>query len=302
MKRLLVALSLIITICLTFTGCDLDIEDETVSVSGDLTYYAAMDEDTIKEKCEGNLIEVSGTVSTVYSNIGTIHLGNSFSDGIAFSCSLSDSDGAKNIENGDLITIHGKCNSCIGSTIYLSNCEILSHTKESELESTSNTTTTDSITDTSTTPSSESTEKSTVPSNSQSSHIHNFSSATCTAPKTCSCGTTEGRAKGHTWTSATCNSPKICSSCNATEGSIGEHSWKDATYTSPKTCTVCGATEGNSLDVPGKENYHGHVYTGGDSSTKYHYESNCAGKYSHEITWDDVERRGLDPCGTCVLK
>ena len=107
-------------------------------------------------------------------------------------------------------------------------------------------------------------------------HTHSFSSATCTAPKTCSCGATEGEANGH--------------------------NWKDASYTSPKTCTVCGATEGNPLDVPGKENYHGHVYTGGDKSTKYHYEADCAGKYSHEITWEEVDRRGLEPCGTCVLK
>lgn len=50
------------------------------------------------------------------------------------------------------------------------------------------------------------------------------------------------------------------------------------------------------------ENYLGHVYTGGKYSKKYHYEPNCAGKNSHEITWDEVERRGLDPCGKCVLK
>lgn len=106
-------------------------------------------------------------------------------------------------------------------------------------------------------------------------HTHSFSSATCTAPKTCSCGATEGEANGH--------------------------NWKDASYTSPKTCTVCGTTEGTPLDVPGKENYHGHVYTGGDKSTKYHYEADCAGKYSHEITWDEVEKRNLGPCKTCVL-
>ncbi len=133
-------------------------------------------------------------------------------------------------------------------------------------------------------------------------HTHNFSAATCTTPKTCSCGATEGEANGHSWKEATCTAPKACTSCNITDGTTTEHSWKDATYTSPKTCTTCGATDGNPLDVPGKENYHGHVYTGGDSSTKYHYEADCAGKYSHEITWDEVERRNLGPCGACVLK
>ena len=107
-------------------------------------------------------------------------------------------------------------------------------------------------------------------------HVHSFSAATCTAPKTCSCGATEGSANGH--------------------------SWKEATYTSPKTCTNCGVTEGSPLEVPGEENYHGHVYTGGEYSKKYHYEADCAGKYSHEITWEEVDRRGLEPCGTCVLK
>ena len=55
-------------------------------------------------------------------------------------------------------------------------------------------------------------------------------------------------------------------------------------------------------DIPGKANYHGHVYTGGASSKRYHYESRCAGKNSREITWEEVDRRGLTPCGTCVLK
>ena len=138
--------------------------------------------------------------------------------------------------------------------------------------SSSNDTTSASTAPTSGTPT---TEPTTAPTT-EPPHTHSFSAATCTAPKTCSCGATEGEANGH--------------------------NWKDATYASPKTCTVCGATEGNPLDVPGKENYHGHVYTGGDKSTKYHYEADCAGKYSHEITWEEVDRRGLEPCGTCVMK
>ena len=159
-------------------------------------------------------------------------------------------------------------------------------------------------------------------------HQHIFVAATCVNPKTCSCGATEGKANGHNWKAATCIEPKICVVCSQTEGSanghswgsasctsakkcsscgISEgsplgHSWKNATYSAPKTCTRCGATEGSALQIPGSENYHGHVYTGGAYSEKYHYESHCAGKNSHEITWEEVERRGLEPCGTCVLK
>ena len=274
MKKLYIALSIILSLCFIFAGCDVDIEDETISVSGDVAYYAEMDEDTLKEKCEGNYIEVSGTVHIIYQNIGTIYLGNSLSDKIQFSCDLSNPDDATNIEKGDLITIRGKCSSCIGSTIYLKNCEVEKQTNQTELESTTptNETTTTPTTESSTTPTIEPTTAPTT----EPPHTHSFSAATCTAPKTCSCGATEGEANGH--------------------------NWKDATYASPKTCTVCGATEGNPLDVPGKENYHGHVYTGGDKSTKYHYEADCAGKYSHEITWEEVDRRGLEPCGTCVLK
>ena len=71
-----------------------------------------------------------------------------------------------------------------------------------------------------------------------------------------------------------------------------------------KSVTLIADTEPDPGErvIPGKENYHGHVYTGGENSTKYHYEANCAGKNSHEITWDEVDRRGLQPCGKCVLK
>ena len=270
MKKLYIALSLILSLFFIFAGCEVDIEDETISMSGDMAYYAEMDEHTLEEKCKGNYIEVSGTVHIIYQNTGKIYLGNSLSDKIQFSCDLSNSDDATNIEKGDLVTIRGKCSSCIGSTIYLQNCKVEKHSNNTELESamptgaTVNTSTTEPTTESTTAPTTE------------PPHTHSFSSATCTAPNTCSCGATEGEATGH--------------------------NWKDATYTSPKTCTICGATEGNSLDVPGKENYHGHVYTGGESSKKYHYEAQCAGKYSHEITWEEVERRNLGPCGTCVLK
>ena len=147
-------------------------------------------------------------------------------------------------------------------------------TAASTTEPTTAPTTTPTTTPT-TAPTTEPTTEPTTAPTTEPPHTHSFSSATCTAPKTCSCGATEGEANGH--------------------------NWKDATYTSPKTCTVCGTTEGTPLDVPGKENYHGHVYTGGDKSTKYHYEADCAGKYSHEITWDEVEKRNLGPCKTCVL-
>lgn len=309
MKKTLFTLSLILTLCLTLVGCDLDIEDETVTVSGDLTYYAAMDEDTLEEKCEGNLIEVSGNVS--YSGYSSIYIGDRTADGLVFKCDFTSSDDLENIEDGDFVTVRGDCSSCYASTVSLRNCQIIDHIKEDDLQEENKATetigndvtdSTSETTDGSTQSTIDTSSETTTASTTKSQHAHNFSAATCTSPKTCSCGATEGIAKGHTWKAATCKKPKTCTSCNATEGSVADHSWKNATYTSPKTCTVCGVTEGNPLDVPGIENYHGHVYTGGSSSKKFHYESNCAGKNSHEITWDEVERRGLGSCGTCVLK
>ena len=135
-----------------------------------------------------------------------------------------------------------------------------------------------------------------------SAHIHSYSGATCTEPAKCSCGATSGEALGHVFGNASCTEPAKCSRCGITSGSAKGHSWIAATYSAPKTCSVCKITEGDALPVPNSENYHGHVYTGGSSSKKYHYEPQCAGKNSHEITWDEVSRRNLEPCGTCVLK
>lgn len=122
----------------------------------------------------------------------------------------------------------------------------------------------------------EATQASTEPATTEPTHVHIYTVATCTAPMTCSCG--------------------------ATEGTPLDHDWKDATFSAAKTCRECGVTEGEPQEIPGKANYNGHVYTGGDYSEKYHYEANCPGKNSHEITWEDVDRMGLGPCGTCVLK
>ena len=83
---------------------------------------------------------------------------------------------------------------------------------------------------------------------------------------------------------------------------VHTYSWKAATCIAPKTCTICNTTEGSPLEKPGKENYHGHIYTGGEYSKKFHYEAACPGKKSHEITWKEVANSNLDPCGTCVLK
>ena len=87
---------------------------------------------------------------------------------------------------------------------------------------------------------------------------HNYAAATCTKPKTCTCGATSGSALGHSYTSkvttsATCTKEGVktftCSKCaNKYTESIAKtaHNYAAATCTKPKTCT-CGATSGSAL-------------------------------------------------------
>lgn len=77
---------------------------------------------------------------------------------------------------------------------------------------------------------------------------HEWTEATCTAPKTCSkCQEIEGEALGHNWEEATCTTPKTCNVCKATEGEALGHTLADATYQVPATCSICGATDGEAL-------------------------------------------------------
>lgn len=80
------------------------------------------------------------------------------------------------------------------------------------------------------------------PSTSVSVHIHNYSTATCTQPKKCSCGATDGNALGHSWNNATCISPKICSVCKITEGAVNEHNFQNG------KCNYCKTDDVIELD------------------------------------------------------
>ncbi len=80
---------------------------------------------------------------------------------------------------------------------------------------------------------------------------HSFAPATCTAPKTCvSCGVTDGVANNHIFNPATCKAPKTCIYCKTAEGEVGVHNWKNASCLSPSTCRTCGITEG---EAPGHD-------------------------------------------------
>lgn len=56
-----------------------------------------------------------------------------------------------------------------------------------------------------------------------------------------------GCCREHQWTDATCDAPRTCSECGKTEGEKLEHQWTDVTCSAPKTCKLCGTTEGEAL-------------------------------------------------------
>ena len=78
---------------------------------------------------------------------------------------------------------------------------------------------------------------------------HEWTAATCTAPKTCTkCNATEGAAAGHDWAAATCTAAKTCKTCKVTEGSPLGHTEVTLEAKDP-TCTETGLTAGKKCSV-----------------------------------------------------
>lgn len=57
-----------------------------------------------------------------------------------------------------------------------------------------------------------------------------------------------------------------------------------------------GDTAQEPSDTPAQAE---HVYAS-PSGKRYHYDAACPGKNGQEITWDEVEQRGLTPCKKCA--
>ena len=70
-------------------------------------------------------------------------------------------------------------------------------------------------------------------------HEHVWADATCSEPKSCECGETEGEALGHTWVDADCDTPKSCFVCGATEGEPLGHTADDGDCTTEVLCLGC---------------------------------------------------------------
>ena len=118
-------------------------------------------------------------------------------------------------------------------------------------------------------------------------HIHSFSAATCTAPKTCSCGATEGSASGHNWNGATFTSPKTCSVCGVTEGSATGHNYANG------SCNSCGHSDPNYVSQT-------LVWIPTKGGTKYHTHSGCSNMDEpRQVTEEEAEALGFTPCKRC---
>ncbi|MBQ0109685.1 MAG: hypothetical protein KBS44_05345 [Clostridiales bacterium] len=71
---------------------------------------------------------------------------------------------------------------------------------------------------------------------------HDYASATCEKPKTCTmCGKTSGASLGHNYSKATCDAPQKCSRCGQTVGSALGHTTDDG------VCSRCGKNFGKWL-------------------------------------------------------
>lgn len=108
----------------------------------------------------------------------------------------------------------------------------------------------------------------------------------------------------HNWKTATCTMPKTCSKCGETSGNALGHTWKTASCTQPKTCSKCGKNEGNAL---------GHTATTGicdrcnvrqgwtkeeiQNIVKIHdvsvYEINSADGVSMNISWTNTSNKTI---------
>ena len=118
-------------------------------------------------------------------------------------------------------------------------------------------------------------------------HIHSFSTATCTAPKTCACGVTEGNATGHTWKDATCSDPKTCTVCGTTSGLTAGHNFSNG------SCITCG-----KADPDYKRETMVWIPTKG--GTKYHTHAGCSNMDDpNYVTQAKAESLGFTPCKRC---
>ena len=77
---------------------------------------------------------------------------------------------------------------------------------------------------------------------------------------------------------------------------LQEHGQQDSTAQTEPEVTV---PQKGVTTPPDEAALPEHVYAS-PSGKRYHYDAACPGKNGQEITWDEVERRGLTPCKKCA--
>ena len=78
---------------------------------------------------------------------------------------------------------------------------------------------------------------------------HEWQSADCTAPTTCTaCGEIKGEPLGHDMSAPDCDTASICMRCGATDGEPLGHTMTDPDCETPATCSRCGITDGEPLE------------------------------------------------------
>ena len=121
-----------------------------------------------------------------------------------------------------------------------------------------------------------------------SQHQHVFSDATCTQPKTCECGETQGVSLEHEWKAATCTKASVCTLCGKTDGKPKEH-----TYNNGK-CTACGVKDPNYTSSEEM------VWIPTKGGKKYHKYSSCSNMDGPlHVTISEAVRRGFTACKRC---
>ena len=91
----------------------------------------------------------------------------------------------------------------------------------------------------------------------------------------------------HDYTAATCIAPKTCNICGKTSGGVGGHNF------SGDSCTVCGKAKPDNADDT-------MVWIPTKGGTKYHSYAGCSGmKSPDQVTQSQAESLGFSPCKKC---
>ena len=123
-------------------------------------------------------------------------------------------------------------------------------------------------------------------------HVHAFSDATCTAPKTCECGATEGEALGHNYVEGKC-------ACGATDPNYVPHTHSYQRVVTKPTCTTegyttftcfCGDTYTDNIVAA-----NGHNYVNGKCDVCGETDPNYVPPHTHNFVEGKCECGETDP-------